>query len=144
MTRPPPCISPSPRRSAINIKILLDDQPHALGSLLLRLAVKGSGDELLPILRLMESNRQFANEMPKFKDTRGKGLKIFKGKAGKGAAAHTHDKGYKRWEAFDEEAEAAAVSAAEHSLLWDSTQADRCTWAHLCAAEKPAVFVATG
>ena len=64
--------------------------------------------------------------------------------AGKGAAAHTHDKGYKRWEAFDEEAEAAAVSAAEHSLLWDSTQADRCTWAHLCAAEKPAVFVATG
>ena len=99
MTRPPPCISPSPRRSAINIKILLDDQPHALGSLLLRLAVKGSGDELLPILRLMESNRQFANEMPKFKDTRGKGLKIFKGKAGKGAPPPVGRLGLTPWAA---------------------------------------------
>ena len=31
----------------------------------------------------------------------------------KDAAAHTHDKGYKRWETFDEEADAAAVSAME-------------------------------
>lgn len=61
---------------SINFKILLDDAPHALGSLLLRLAVKNSGDELLPILRLMEANRQLAAEMPKFEDTRGKGLKI--------------------------------------------------------------------
>ena len=29
----------------LNLKILLDDAPHALGSLLLRLAVRGSGDE---------------------------------------------------------------------------------------------------
>ena len=75
---------------SLNLKILLDDSPHALGSLLLRLAHPSHGEELRPILRLMESNRAFANEMPKFEDTRSKGLKLFKGKAGKGMPEKIH------------------------------------------------------
>ena len=75
----------------LNFKILLDDQPHVLGALLLRLAVRGHGDELHPILRLMEVNRNFATEMPKFEDTRKKGgLALFKGKAGKGMPERIH------------------------------------------------------
>jgi len=79
--------------SSINLKILMDDSTFALGSLLLRLAAKGAGDELLPILRLMETNQAFANEMPKFKDTRSKGMitgTMFKGKAGKGMPEEIH------------------------------------------------------
>ena len=70
----------------LNVKVLLDDQPHALGSLLLRLSVRGHGDELLPILRLMEASKPFANEMPKFEDTRKKGITLFKGKVRRVAA----------------------------------------------------------
>ena len=76
----------------INVRILLDDQPHVLGSLLLRLAARGHGDELHPILRLMECSKAFAAEMPKFEDTRKKGLAnaLFKGKAGKGMPERIH------------------------------------------------------
>ena len=76
--------------NAINVKILMDDSSFCLGGLLLRLAAKGHGEELLPILRLMEANQAFANEMPKFKDNRGKGIKLFKGKAGKGMPEEIH------------------------------------------------------
>ena len=53
---------------SLNLKVLHEDNTHTLGALLLRLSARGYGDELLPLLRLLENERQLASELPKFKD----------------------------------------------------------------------------
>ena len=71
---------------SLTIRILMDDSCHSLGALLTRLCPKGSGEEVLPLLRLLENERGLSAQMPKYKDTSRKGMagKIFKGKVGKG------------------------------------------------------------
>ena len=79
--------------NGLSLKILADDQPHGLGSLLFRLCNHQTAMELVPLLRTMEAEPQLAAEMPKYQGTTGRkgvvgalGNKVglFKGKAGAG------------------------------------------------------------
>ena len=69
----------------LSFRIFDSDSTHALGSILLRMTTRGTGDELLPLLRMLEAERDLASAMPKFKDSRSKTLKMFKGKVGQHA-----------------------------------------------------------
>ena len=103
---------------SLNFKLLVDDSPYALGALLLRLTTNHDHD-LLPLLRLMETERELAVDMPKYEDGRSKTMKFFKGRTGKGMPEKMYDKLLSRLprlrcshrKAADA---AAAVRAADH------------------------------
>ena len=76
---------------SLNFKLLVDDSPYALGALLLRLTTNHDHD-LLPLLRLMETERELAVDMPKYEDGRSKTMKFFKGRTGKGMPEKVYDK----------------------------------------------------
>ena len=70
---------------SLSMYVLMEDKPMLLGALMLRLCKRdGDETELMPLLRLLDLEPDLALDMPKYKETRGKGLKLFKGKAGKG------------------------------------------------------------
>ena len=58
--------------NGLSLKILADDQPHGLGSLLFRLCNHQSAMELVPLLRTMEAEPNLAAEMPKYQGTTGR------------------------------------------------------------------------
>ena len=62
-----------------------------MGALLLRLTTNHDHD-LLPLLRLMETERELAVDMPKYEDGRSKTMKFFKGRTGKGMPEKVYDK----------------------------------------------------
>ena len=64
----------------LNFKLLQDDSPYVLGALLTRLAARAGAEELGPLLRLLERERELAAELPKYKDTRTKTMQFFKGR----------------------------------------------------------------
>ena len=73
---------------ALSVRIMIDDSPQILGSLLLRIAAMRIPSELLLILRVLESDRSLAARMPRFKGA-STGLKLFQKKA-KGMADELH------------------------------------------------------
>ena len=48
----------------LNFKLLQDDSPYVLGALLTRLAARAGAEELAPLLRLLEREREVAAELP--------------------------------------------------------------------------------